>query len=1756
MTEIVQKWIQDRLGALIDMSPENFASTAKDGHLLATILKSYEIITQEQLSLIEKSDFPEICLANFKEHILIWLTAMGITVDDEELFKIVNSKGTAALNLFYQVYLEMCGNTNLYFITEQRLREKLRPKGRFTVHRVKEIAKSSGEDSRTHVFDTPLREAQDIVHWQKDKMQMLHAKSKEARERYLQYVRLNQSPRQKLQVRQALKGRYENAERDVVENVDPPDVTATYEELVREQDEVNKASKFTPDPQQTRMLLKKFRVRQREHSENLIFKAELQRNVFTNLWDVLKRDEEDRLNKNVTEIVVKQSLYERQMHQKVAEVKLQKHVMLENKRDEAFAISKQLETDFAHKLVMQEKEYDAEELAYYLEKERLAQLHKKLYAHKLEMRKVVAHKICAEAVEDLVTIAYNDAEFREKIGEEPPRGLRESWKKMFTNVIPLDSFVTPTEVILKKPEERPEEIEEIIHLEIERQDMIDKQDMESYLAFEWPWSLENMEFEQASLDDMFCTLNILGNIVHNLLAVKYPYPPLPTKPDFPNIKMCACVNGLDTSCLPGLQEILNLRKILVVEMQDCIDYCVNAFIEETTVDVDDSNKDAVRDDTKKKKGKDKEKREDVRKEKKPKKGAKIKRIASVTDEGPVTEKISFLDKMVQTPKYYPDQDIPLTHKAELGKVAKEVLQAGQPLTSFILAAMFVEYLKSKSDIAGWVLINFPKTYEEAAVLEENLTGLPVPRLTDEDMDACQSLLEMAELEERPSKHKEASELDACRRSKVLPQPNPPKDPDFYDTALTAYIKVIKKDPNDKQGQCNPFLEDLEENQDPLEKFYADLGCNYHFYYNITDYSSIKSLAKLIIGDFSLPMRSSVEIFGEAINYLNADKSRTGMNTTATKRGEKKQKPKEKKAKRKQEEGTTTKTSTEKKSKSGKSDAKGGKEKKVKKTKEIVTTQVVIVHEDKWTQAPDSDEESEEEVETETTNLVNPGEKGWTYVSLPIPENLAIAMATLWENAEEVYLVDMEQVFFMKRLLLNAITPFADASKQHMADYMSRPDEKQKYLREFQKSYNEFEDDFRSDTEFKAEMHCRISEMREKLTEISDWKMIAADHERVFIIEKNWAAKQFIQFTNNYVSALQLELDRFADTMMLLGDYYTSLVTKMPSSVVILKEILPKLELEHTYTIKSINSLLQEVDDSEEVVLKQFIQTVVDKCFTFVEATQPSIKFAMKKIKDLIEEAKKANEKLKLLNKPMDKKGEKPSNKGLALIEVQLDEEVLKLSSQIMEEWIYAVKGETIRVKIRLELLKRDLILNLDEVLGNLRRLFYVIYEQIQVSYRKELDIINEVCRVLALAVEREVKIQEELILDREDFYVDPEVMLFPDGLPPVRPIEESVRTGMFTINQLDKLADILMDLSPSGCMPERSFVYLLQDLIVSKDEPILLPELWRKMQPRHMDKVSKYLFDDVEYVQWKDFIIQNLMVPFPTDAQILEVRQAFRAFDPDCTELVTDYQFSKVKFWFEPTMEDRYRLKLMRRLLFKMYRVKTDVMNYTALLLDFCKDPNPVAGLAKALTVSLGQAVCWEKDVGKHFEEMTRKKKHYEELRRQRMEELKGGQEVVEPIVEEFVEDLLELCRKREEDLDVEEEEEIISTAGSVPEEKSEYFDFSTNIKIGIEPVPDLAYFLSLDVLLTVVMTCLPWHSRVQNIEDKSFLEVTEDVYSQCKHRKFNYKVLSHEFLNHPLFVEQLSKTCKFSTKNPVRVVKEVLAEKQEEKGHHKSKRR
>lgn len=244
------------------------------------------------------------------------------------------------------------------------------------------------------------------------------------------------------------------------------------------------------------------------------------------------------------------------------------------------------------------------------------------------------------------------------------------------------------------------------------------------------------------------------------------------------------------------------------------------------------------------------------------------------------------NKLVQTPIRYPCEEIIYSPQALLGRTAQELLDEGTAIGDFLLIDMLVQYLKSIPDLKGWVLVNYPTTYDQAIILEEALTGKFL-KLANTDDDKSKSLTEIAENEENWTLDED---LELKRKSRLLPNPVSFELEKCVETALTAYIRIKKLPHDDKTADAvlPPVFEELGNEPDPLDKFYSDAGANYTMYYKEFDFPTLKYLGKLIIGDYSLPLKSSVELFGESA-ILESDKAKL---VKATKKGEPVKKKKE------------------------------------------------------------------------------------------------------------------------------------------------------------------------------------------------------------------------------------------------------------------------------------------------------------------------------------------------------------------------------------------------------------------------------------------------------------------------------------------------------------------------------------------------------------------------------------------------------------------------------------------------------------------------------------------------------------------------------------------------------------------------------------------------------------------------------------------------------------------------------------------------
>ncbi|GAB0203044.1 sperm flagellar protein 2 [Grus japonensis] len=135
-----------------------------------------------------------------------------------------------------------------------------------------------------------------------------------------------------------------------------------------------------------------------------------------------------------------------------------------------------------------------------------------------------------------------------------------------------------------------------------------------------------------------------------------------------------------------------------------------------------------------------------------------------------------------------------------------------------------------------------------------------------------------------------------------------------------------------------------------------------------------------------------------------------------------------------------------------------------------------------------------------------------------------------ESLEEKIDLDRDQVLHRKKF----------------QDYLKHPDLKQAFVSQWQSDFNSIADDLREDEETKAELHQRVTDLRDLLWDICDNRREEAEQERTDIMNDGWLPDHRGIAMNHFFSLMQVEVDRFQDTKRLLRDYYRAMEGKIPT----------------------------------------------------------------------------------------------------------------------------------------------------------------------------------------------------------------------------------------------------------------------------------------------------------------------------------------------------------------------------------------------------------------------------------------------------------------------------------------------------------------------------------------------------------------------------------------------------------------------------------
>lgn len=1106
MAEMLKEWLTKRLQRPITWEAEEFGEKMKNGYIISCVLRSYHVINDEKHYLIRSSNIGED-IANNWQLLKEWLRDLEINLTDDDMRDIMDGKGSTLLRLFYQLFLHLDKMDRTNFIKEERKKvSKLVDKieHRFTVTRVGEKPESFVDD-----LSRPLLDQKQFIEWQRKKEKEVQETYDYIRHRYskmLSKIEESKTPLQHPEVTEKKQPVINKKEMEAFESRYPCEFkNYTYEDLLDLEQKAVERQKSLIDTEWAKKYMDNLYVRMHKKSDSEKFQKQITNIISGSLWDHSIAEEESKLDTELSKKVMKLSQFEKQICTQIMETKQQARNLIKNRIQGEKQFADQRAQQFNQFLdnVKEEINLGLDEIDF--EKKRQNMLHKKLYAEKMKRKRQQYYEICHDTMLSIIDFAAKYAYFKKLLNDDIPDHFIHEWKALYYKHQPIFDIFQPMENILRDIEinEQPDpREEEIIRLELDRQETLNDIEFTEYHNYSHPWTLNllipNYDPESEENKYEYLGSRILGHLVYTLLEIKYPYPPQRPPADLPNFSARAIVRGLpDRSITIAMQKLLDNKKIHVVRLESAINYCLKRFKLEmvgcTDIELtfDKFINAALEDDEK-----------------------DLIKLMKTEAENPSksTEATSAKDvvppntKQTQTPKTIPEEDIKLSNPAELGRYAYETLNFGKSLTDHLLCAMIVEYIKDLNDINGFVIINYPNCYRQAQILEEIFSGQSLP--DEGELDDRDDIY----LEESIIKHrkKEKDPYKDVRISKLVNDPHKKRITTPFTSYFNCYLNL--KETEDILQEC-VIWNLTEENSETIDRFYAALGINYSVYYEVIEKDQLALICKYIIGDYSLYTKSNDNLFGESVlsglDFPTSEDRRTESKIV---------KPE---------------TSSELKSKE-----KLGRFSKSSKSLSFVNDFEVMKDADSVEEVHNDDPIVFEKIEVEETGSkssrtlpcmeeksVLPGDEDWEYAEIPISEIIGVALATCWEEIEKSYIYDMQQLFFGIRLQMNCLIPYTRFIKDKMEQIITLPSPKQDLVSKFQQEYNDFENDWRDVNLTKNEWHCRIKELQSKLYKICDERKLHAEKQRNSLICENWTLEELTTMVNAYISCMQTELNR-------------------------------------------------------------------------------------------------------------------------------------------------------------------------------------------------------------------------------------------------------------------------------------------------------------------------------------------------------------------------------------------------------------------------------------------------------------------------------------------------------------------------------------------------------------------------------------------------------------------------------------------------------
>nr|XP_008260336.1 sperm flagellar protein 2 isoform X7 [Oryctolagus cuniculus] len=1588
MSEILCQWLNQELKVSRTVSPKSFAKAFSTGYLIGEVLHKFEL--QGDFSEFSESRTSTAKLNNFSR-LEPTLHLLGVQFDQNVAQSIITEQPGAATKLLYQLYIALqrkkkSGLTGLEMQTMQPLtnlrlqnmrseafRERLKiliP--RQTDFNLMRVTYRFQEKYRR------MREDVDRVH--SEKLERMQKLSEEQRCFNIEKQRLSRRRQNEIMAQiqaaiiqipkpasnhtlKALEAQKMMKKKKGAEDV--ANEIKKFEALIKKdlqaKESASKTSVDTTGPMTTDLLntysdddyIKKIQKRLEEDAFAREQREKRRRRLLMDQLIAHEAQEEAYREEQLINRLMRQSQQERRIAVQLMHVRHEKDVLWQNRifrekqyeerrlkdfqdaLDREAALAKQAKIDFEEQ-ILREKE-----------------IHEQIAVERAQARYKKHYAVCAEILDQILDLSTKVADYRMLTNNLIPHKMMHDWKELFFNGKPIYEQASIKQIAAKPTEEQL--------IELEKRDLLDSNDYDDYKNMVGEWALPEEMAENLPPSNN-C---ILGHVLHRLVEKSLPPQVESTEPELLSSSVKGCVLGKTfsgkTTTLKSLQKDFPVK---ILSIDTLVQEAIQAYHD--------------------------------------------------------NEKVSEASSIPQEDR----KEDQLTVRAQLGAKSEQLLKKGKSIPDMLLVNIMVNAINGIPVNQNWILDGFPMTLNQAQLLEETLTGcnrylmeaegkaaqistLAVDPTTSKEVPLPSSAFDfviLLDISDNSSLSR-MNDVMAEEFSRVISH----EDTSEHAAAESQHVDV---DPN-LRDQIQHRIIGFLDNWPLLEQWFSEPE-NILIRINAEiDKNSLCQKVKEIFATEIMKKKNKVE---KRLEEKEAEKKAASLAEPPPPTPPLPPEPEKEKETHQQRDPSKTppaKGKPQSETSPGKQDSlQDGKGKKGSPKGKPPGGKV---------QVKKSPVGSTDIPPTPVAPPPpKPGSEEWVYVNEPIPEEIPSFLVPYWELIENSYINTIKTILRHLREDQHEVLKYLYEITTSFQEFLRRPDHKQDFVAQWQADFNSFPDDLWEDEETKAELHQRVNDLRDRLWDICDARKEEAEQERLDIINESWLQDSLGITMNHFFSLMQAELNRFQDTKKLLQDYYRAMERKIPIDDSKRFTRIPLIRLDS----KDISEnqlripLVPRISISPETgvprpklkaILKGKIDYSLENVQTNFEAderlvmdTWQQASLAISNMvaaeihQRLIEEDKEnqpaeskekspqmsTNKKGKKENEPPKNKKEDKHGKGksppvaeaapvvFTAEEIAEIEKKNELRLRIKEEHLAALQFEEIATQFRLELIKSKALSVLEDLITKVVDIYKLMEKWLGERYLNEMSSVEKLTEVARYHIETATKIQNELYLNQEDFFINGDIKVFPDPPLPKRPPPvEKEEDGTLTIEQLDNLRDQFLDMAPKGIIGSKAFTDILLDLMTLNLGTNNFPSSWMHLTQPELQELTYLLIVNSEFVDWRKFLLVTALPwPIPLEEELLETLQRFKAVDEEQMGTVTFEQYMQAGLWFtgdedikipenplEPLPYNRqvHLIEFFFRL-FADYEMDPPQLDYTQMLLYFACHPDPVEGVYRALSVAIG----------------------------------------------------------------------------------------------------------------------------------------------------------------------------------------------------------